>query len=73
MNIYLVVLLIIAIVILSNALMFAMVRGSRDMKIDWLNNTKKDLSKSFQNENSELTELRQRVKELENQSDQQPE
>lgn len=69
MNIYLVVLLIIAIVVLSNALMFTMVRGSRDVKLDWLNNTKKDLGQSFQHENSELNELRQRVKELEKKSE----
>ncbi|MBT3313723.1 MAG: hypothetical protein HN390_03825 [Anaerolineae bacterium] len=73
MNIYLVVLLIIAIIVLSNALMFAMVRGSRGMKFDWMNNTKKDLGKSFQNENSELNELRQRVKELEKKSEEEPE
>ncbi len=44
MNIYLVVLLIIAIIVLSNLLMFTAVRGSKGTKFDWLNNTKGDLS-----------------------------
>ncbi len=73
MNIYLVILLIIAIVVLSNALMFAMVRGSRGMKFDWLSKSRKDLSQPFQNENSELNELRQRVKELEERSEEEAE
>ena len=69
MNIYLVILLIIAIIVLSNALMFAMVRGSRSTKFDWLNTTKAGLSKPFQKEDDQLSELRQRIQELENQSD----
>ncbi len=64
MNIYLVILLIIAIIVFSNLLMFAAVRGSKGMKMDWLNNTKDDLSGSFIKEDDQLNELRQRVEDL---------
>ena len=73
MNIYLVVLLILAIIIFSNLAMFAAVRGSRGAKFNWLNTTKAGLSKPFQKEDDELSELHQRVKKLENHSDEQPE
>lgn len=64
MNIYLVVLLIIAIIVLSNLLMFTAVRGSKGTKFDWLNNTKGDLSKPFKKEDDQLNELRKRVEDL---------
>ncbi len=64
MNIYLVVLIILAIIILSNLLMFAAVRGSRGMKFDWLNTTKEGLSQPFKKEDDQLNELRQRVEGL---------
>lgn len=73
MNIYLVILLIIAIVVFSNLIMFAAVRRSGGVKFNWLNTTKESLSQPFQHENSELNELRQRVKELEKQSEEEPE
>ena len=73
MNIYLVILIIIAIVVLSNAMMFAAVRGFRGTEFNWFNKSKNDLSQPFQNENAELNELRQRVKDLEKKSDQQSE
>ena len=66
MNIYLVILLILAIVVLANLTMFAAVRGSRGMKVDWLNTTKAGISKPFQKEDDQLNELRQRVEELSN-------
>ena len=71
MNIYLVVLLILAIIVFSNLFMFAAVRGSKGMKTNWLNTTKDSLSQPFQKEDSQLNELRQRVEELNDQSDQQ--
>ncbi|MBT3337496.1 MAG: hypothetical protein HN855_05585 [Anaerolineae bacterium] len=64
MNIYLVILLIIAIVIFSNLAMIGMVRGSRSMKFDWLNTSKDSLSQPFLKENDQLGELRQRVDDL---------
>ena len=64
MNTYLVILLIIAIIVLSNLLMFAAVRGSKGMKIDWLNNTKDGLSQPFLKEGDQLNELRKRVGDL---------
>ena len=70
MNIYLVVLLILAIIVFSNLFMFAAVRGSKGMKTNWLNTTKDSLSQPFQKEDSQLNELRQRVEELNDQSDQ---
>lgn len=65
MNIYLVILLIVGIVVLANLSMFAAVRGSRGMKVDWLNTTKSSLSKPFQKEDDQLNELHQRIKQLE--------
>jgi hypothetical protein len=53
--------------------MFAAVRRSGGVKFNWLNTTKESLSQPFQHENSELNELRQRVKELEKQSEEEPE
>ncbi len=64
MNIYLVILLILAIIIFSNLAMLGLVRGSRGMKFDWLNTTKEGLSKPFQKEENQLNELRQRVEDL---------
>lgn len=64
MNIYLVILLIVAIVLLSNLAMFSMVRGSRGMKVNWLNTTKEGISKPFQKEDVQLNDLRQRVEKL---------
>ncbi len=71
MNIYLVFLLILAIIVFSNLIMFAAVRGSKGTKGSWLNTTKDNFSQPFQKEDSELNELRQRVEELGDQSDQQ--
>ncbi len=73
MNIYLVVLLILAIVIFSNLLMFAAVRGSRGMKFNWLNSTKDDLVQPFLKEEGQLNELRQRVDDLTQDDDDKPE
>lgn len=64
MNIYIVVLLIVAIVLLSNLAMLGMVRGSRGAKFDWLNTTKEGISKPFQKEDDQLSELRQQVEKL---------
>jgi len=64
MNIYLVVLIIIAIIIFSNLAMLGAVRGSRGMKFDWLNTTKSGISRPFQKEEDQLSELRQKVEEL---------
>ena len=69
MNIYLVVLIIIAIVVFANLFMFAAVRGSRGTEFKWLNNTKDGLSQPFKKENDQLRELRQRVEELSEQSE----
>ena len=70
MNIYLIVLLILAIIIFSNLLMFAAARGSRGMKFDWLNTTKNGLSQPFKKEDEQLNELRQRVTDLSESVDQ---
>ncbi len=64
MNIYLVILLIIAIVLFANLVMFAAVRGSRGMKFDWFNTTKGGLSQPFKKEDDQLNELRKRVEDL---------
>lgn len=64
MNIYIVILLIFAIVVFANLSMFAAVRGSRGMKINWLNTTKEGISRPFQKEDDQLSELRQQVEKL---------
>ncbi len=71
MNIYLVVLLILAIVIFANLAMFAAVRGSRGIKFDWLNTTKDGFSQPFKKEDDQLNELRKRVDDLSKPDDEQ--
>ena len=64
MNIYLIILIIIAIVVFANLAMFASVRSSRGMKFNWLNTTKSGLSHPFKREDDQLSELRRRVEDL---------
>ena len=63
-NVYLVILLVIGIVVLSNLAMFAMVRGSKSTKFDWFKTTGDTLSQPFKKADDALSELRQRVEEL---------
>ncbi|NOY98497.1 MAG: hypothetical protein GXP40_04715 [Chloroflexi bacterium] len=63
-RVYLVIALVIAVVVLANAMMFAMVRGSRGAKMDWLHSTKDTLRQPFKHEDDALDELRKRVDEL---------
>lgn len=60
-NVYIVILLVIGIVVLSNLFMFALVRGSKSMKFDWFKNTGDTFSQPFKKSDDELDELRQRV------------
>jgi len=64
MNIYLVLLLILAIVLFSNLFAFAAVRGSRGIKFEWFNSTKANLNQPLKKEDAQLNELRQRVEDL---------
>jgi len=64
-NVYLVILLVIGIVLLSNLAMFAMVRGSKNMKFDWFKTTKNTFAQPFKKADDELSELRRRVEGLE--------
>jgi len=64
-NVYIVILLVLGIVLLSNLFMFALVRGSRGMKFDWFKNTGDTLSQPFKKSNDDLDELRQRMKKME--------
>ena len=72
-KVYIVILLVIGIVVLSNLAMFAMVRGSRSMKFDWFKNTGNTLSQPFKKADDDLGELRQKVGELENSDNDSPE
>jgi hypothetical protein len=63
-NVPLVVFLVIGIVILSNLVMFAMIRGSRGMNFNWFKNMRGSLDQPFKKEDDALDELRQRVGEL---------
>ena len=69
MNIYLVILILIAIIVFSNLAMIGLVRGSKSMKFNWLNTTKDEFAKPFQKEESELNELRKQVEELSKKDD----
>ena len=59
-NVYIVVLLVIGIVVLSNVAMFALVRGSKKSKFDGFK-TANTFTEPFRKSGSELNELRQRV------------
>ncbi len=72
-KVYIVILLVIGIVVLSNLVMFAMVRGSKSMKFDWFKNTGNTLNQPFKKTDDELGELRQRVGELSEQEKQEKE
>ncbi len=61
MNIYLVVLLIIGIVVFSNLAMFGLARSSRGIKLHWFNPS---MTKPFQKEDEQLSELRKQVDNL---------
>ena len=63
-NVWIVVLLVIGIVGLSNLAMFAMVRGSRGIKFDWFKNIRGSIDQPFKSEDDSLDELRKRVGEL---------
>lgn len=63
-NILIVVGLVIGIVVLANLAMFAMVRGSRGMNIDWFKNMRGSFSQPFQKEDESLDELHRKVEEL---------
>jgi hypothetical protein len=63
-NVWIVVLLVIGIVVLSNLAMFAMVRGSRGMNFDWFKSLRGSVSQPFKPEDDSLNELRKRVGEL---------
>lgn len=63
-NVYLVLLLVLGIVVLSNLAMFAMVRGSKSMKFDWFK-TANNFSEPFKKADDSLSELRKKVGDLE--------
>ena len=72
-NVWIVVVLVIGIVALSNLAMFAMVRGSRGMKFDWFKNMRGSINQPFKAEDDSLDELRKRVGELSEQNEQENE
>ena len=72
-NVYIVVLLVIGIVVLSNLAMFAMVRGSRGMKFDWFKDMRGSINQPFKKEDDSLDELRQRVGALKSGNENTPE
>ena len=63
-KVYIVILLVIGIVVLSNLVMFALVRGSRNMKFDWLKNMRGSINQPFKTEDDSLDELHKTVEEL---------
>ncbi len=65
-KVYIVILLVLGIIVFSNLFMFVLVRGSRNMKIDWFKNTGNSFSQPFKKADETLDELRQRVEGLDN-------
>jgi len=63
-NVFIVILLVLGIVILSNLAMFLMVRGLRGMKFDWLKNAR-GFTQSLSAQDDSVLELRERVESLE--------
>lgn len=63
-NVWIVVLLVIVIVLLSNLAMFAMVRGWRGKNSDWFENMRSSINTPFKKEDDPLHELHKRVEEL---------
>jgi hypothetical protein len=63
-NVWIVVLLVIGIVGLSNLAMFAMVRSSRGANFDWFKNMRGSINQPFKSEDDSLDELRKKVGEL---------
>jgi hypothetical protein len=63
-KVYIVILLVLGIVVLSNLAMFALVRGSKGLKFDWLKNAR-GFTQSLNSGDDSLSELRQRVEGLE--------
>jgi len=63
-NVWIVILLVIGIVGLSNLVMFAMVRRSRGTNFDWFKNMRGSVNQPFKSEDDSLDELRKRVGEL---------
>jgi hypothetical protein len=63
-NVWIVVLLVIGIVGLSNLAMFAMVRSSRGMNFDWFKNMRGSISQPFKSEDDSLDELHKQVGKL---------
>ncbi|GAB4504046.1 MAG: hypothetical protein Fur0043_10390 [Anaerolineales bacterium] len=62
-NVYLVILLVVGIVVLSNLFMFALVRGSRAFPFHWFRRGD-TFTQPFKGEDASLNELRQRVEDL---------
>jgi len=69
-NVWIVVLLVIGIVVLSNLAMFAMVRSSRGMNFDWFKHMRGSINQPFKTEDDSLDELRNKVRELSGQDEQ---
>ena len=68
-NVGLVILLVVGIVVLSNLAMYAWVHRSRGVKLDWLNNLRRTFRGPLENEDESLSELRKRVEELSDRSE----
>ena len=65
-KVYIVILLVIGIVVLSNLVMIFLVRSSRGINFDWFKGTGNTIGQPFKKSDDELSELHQRVGDLEN-------
>jgi len=68
-RVYIVIILVIAIVVLSNVVMFAVVRGMRGVNFHWFSRSKDAIHRPFRYEDESLEELRRRVQGLSEEQD----
>lgn len=71
-NVTIVILLLLGIVLFSNLAMFALVRGSKGLKFDWLKNAS-GFTRSLSAGDDSLSELRKRVDGLEKEKEEEEE
>ena len=62
-KVYIVILLVLGIVVLSNLAMLTLVRGSKSAKFDWFK-TIRGFDQSYKTQDDSLSELRKRVDDL---------
>ncbi len=68
-NMWIVLVILFVILVGSNALMFAIVRGSKGMNFKWFKDTRKQIGRPWGQEDESLEELSRRVHDLKRQQE----